>query len=406
MTPSLISMLPLLAAVLAPVAKAAEPCASSAPVVAAERDMQTHLRQAKHFEKKGWLDDAVREIAMARSTTDGRRDPEVFARAAHLARSQDNIVGARCLASATLDLQASGTATEQARRLLAELDRSFGYVVIETSGDATSAAVQLGLPKVFGTAELKAYAERKAKELARRQALPIEIALPAGAYTVSNQSVTVLSGQSQSLTLHPRNTRSPLAAPIARVRGGAAFHPEQAHPTARVLGVADLSITWPIWRENASAVHLGPRFGGLAPAGELGLPAGGDIGLQASAYWFIDRGLDLHVDASVGWASLSGIGWRCPLDGTACTSGDPPAAPTDTLFVRDQGLQLRGTAGLDIRGLGKAEGLGVGVDVGVSRTAGTLSPSTGATDTLAWTLADPTWAVVTVSPGISVSLRR
>jgi|GEM_PF-6126199 len=385
------------------------PCNETVPVVPAERDMRTHLRQAKHFEKKGWIDDAVREVAMARDTPDGRHDPEVFALTAHLARRQDNIVGARCMADATVRLDRSGAATERARALLRELDRSFGYLTIYSTGDTPTASLRIEPPKMFATPELKAYAERRVSELRDRHPLPIQVALPAGAYVVSGQSITVLPGQYQELTLHPRRTRPAWASPLFRLRMGAAFHPDQPHQPPPAAGTLDLIGTWPVLRGRQSALHAGIRAGGVSGAtvgDDLSVPVGGDLGVQLSGIWSADIGLDLHADASVGWASQSGIGWACPLDGSACTTTPPEGMPTDLLMQRDQGLQLRGGGGLDLRGLGKAEALGIGLDVAVVRTSGTLDPTTGTTDGLGWSVGTGEWSTLAVAPALSVSVRR
>jgi len=382
---------------------------SSVPVIPAERDMQTHLRQARHFEKKGWMEDSVREIAMARSTPEGRRDPVVFYRAASLARATDNIIGAHCMANATIMLNKGGVATAQARALKQELDRSFGYLEIHTSGDATSATLRIDLPTFFATAALQVYAEDTARRLMTRQELPIRVALPAGAYTISGQSITVLAGQSQELTLHPRNTRPAGAAPLVRARGGAAVHPSRRLTTPTILGTASVSTSWPVIRDTSAALHAGLRVGGTAPSklpSGATLPAGADIGLQVSGTYFVRMGLDIHATASAGWASLSGLGWGCPLDGTPCSQDTGSTIPMDTLYLRDQGLQLRGTLGVDLRGIGEADGLGIGLDLGLSHTSGTLKPSTGETDDLTWTLTDPRWAVLAITPGISLSMRR
>ena len=261
--------------------RAADSCADLVPVLAAERDMETHLRQARHFKRKGWLDDAVKEIAMARSTPEGRQDPRVYALAAQLARETDDIVGARCLAKAVIELRRSGESTEQARALLRELDRTFGYLTIYTSGDATTATFQVTPPKLFATAELKAFAERMVTELARRHPLPVSVALPAGQYTINGQSISVLPGQAQDLTLHARRTRPAWASPVVRLRTGAEFRPEQDHAPPPVVSSSDLSATWPVLRGQQASLHLGLRAG-VTTSGrvseQLRAPAGGDIG--------------------------------------------------------------------------------------------------------------------------------
>lgn len=402
MTPALLLSLVTIAT---PMAGAATPCSTTVPVLPAERDAETHLRQARHFEKKGWLEDAVREVAMARSTESGSRDPEVFALAARLARSRDDIVGARCMAEATLALQRSGRATEAARALLTELDRSFGYLTIDTSGDAATASLRVQPPKLFATAALKSYADRQVQALRSSQVLPIEVALPAGAYVVNGESITVLPGRHQDLTLHPRRTRPGWASPIARVAVGATLRGDQPHTPPPLGGSVDLTTTWPVVRGRTGALHAGARAGAtrrttLASGTEV--PAGGDLGLQLAGSWVSTIGVELRADASVGWASLSGVGVSCPLDGSACTAEASPSPPADRLVVRTGGLQVRGGVGAELRRFGDLDWLGIGAAVAYVHTRGQLAPSgVGGAP-----LPEVAWTVRGLAPMVTVSVRR
>ncbi|MBO84787.1 MAG: hypothetical protein CL927_05465, partial [Deltaproteobacteria bacterium] len=371
--PVIVANLGLLLGIGGP-ARAADACVDLVPVVAAERDMQTHLRQARLFQRKGWTQDAVREVAMARSTAEGRQEPNVYTLSAQLAFEIDDIVGARCLARAAIDLQRSGEATEKARALLRELNRTFGFLTIYTSGDATTATFKVTPPKLFATAELKTYAERMVTDLARRHPLPVSVALPSGQYTINGQAITVLPGEAQDLTLHPRRTQPAWASPMLRLRTGGEFRPSQSHGPPPVVSSTDLSATWPLFRGRQASLYAGMRAGVLSGgrlSEQLRAPAGGDIGGMVSGVWVSDYSVEFHVDAALSRARIGGVGFHCPLDGAACTTGSG-LAPTDRLFIRGDGLQWRAAAGMDVRGFGNWESLGLGLDLAFVRTTGTV----------------------------------
>jgi hypothetical protein len=345
---------------------------------------------------------------MARSTPEGRQDKEVYALSATLARETDDIVGAQCLARATIDLRQGGEATRQAEALLRELDRSFGYLTIYTTGDATTAAFQVEPPKLFATAELKAYAERMVVRLAKRHPLPVSIALPSGQYTVNGQAITVLPGRAQDLTLHPRRTRSAWASPVVRLRSGAEFRPLQAYQPPPVVGILDLSTTWPVLRGRQASLHAGLRLGGVSGGGlpnDIRAPAGGDVGALASGYWVSDYSIDLHVDAALGVASVAGLSLYCPVDGSSC-SPQSPTLPSDLLYVRGKGLQWRAGAGVDFRGFGAWESLGIGMDVAFVRTSGSMRTNWPAYNGGTQILALSSWSTMAFVPGISLSVRQ
>ncbi len=386
---------------------ASDSCVDVAPLVEAERDPQTHLRQARLFEKKGWLDDAIRELAMARNTPDGRQDPEVYALQADLMLKQENIVGARCLAKVAVDMNRSGTATEQARSLLRELDRSYGYLTIYTSGDATTASFSVQPPKLFATADLKAYAERRVAELAKRHPLPVHVALPAGAYTINGQSITVLPGQAQDLTLHPKRTRPAWASPVIRLRAGAEVRPAQSHFPPPLVAATDFSTTWPVVRGRQASLQLGARVGGVmgrSTDGGTEVPAGGDVGAVLSGVWVSDVNIDLHTDLAFSRASVAGVGFSCPVDGSSCGATSTGAA-ADTVYLRASGFQWRLTPGLDLRGAGTFEALGVGLECGVVRSGGTLSSKQATIDGSTWALSPAAWSTWSIVPSLSVSIR-
>ena len=258
------------------------------------------------------------------------------------------------------------------------------------------------------TAELKAYADRMVARLAKRHPLPVSVALPSGQYTINGQAITVLPGAAQDLTLHPSRTRPAWASPVVRLRSGAEFRPSQAHQPPPVVGSVDLSATWPVVRGQRASIHTGVRVGGVSRGrlpSERHTPAGGDVGALVSGYWISDYSIDLHVDAAVGRASLAGLGFYCPVDGSTCST-QPSEIPTDLLYVRSQGLQWRAGTGLDFRGFGSWEALGMGLDIAIVQTIGTIPTARILSEGATWTLSDQKWSTLALVPGASISIRQ
>jgi len=392
-------------------AQATQACAELVPTVPAERDFQTHIRQAKHFERKGWLVDATREAAMARSSEAGRSDPVAWALSARLARLQGDIVGARCLAAAAIDLHKSGAATEQARALLRELDRSFGYLTVYTEGDAATTTLRIDPPRLFSSAELKAYTLDQVARHRERQALPVRLALPAGAYVINGQSITVVPGEAQEMVLSASRTRPALASPVARATGGVSLRSGETGNPPPVVPYLRSDLTLPLVRQPAWSLR-GGITGGLELPGTredgMEVPAAGDLGALVSAVWSTPAGLELRADLSYSRAALSGLAVACPLDGSPCVfeDGGQSGVPVDLIAVRSPGWRSGAVFGLEHRRFGQIQWLGIGASVGMSRSTGELAADTAAQVAGSPPLATAEWSVDGIHCGVSVSLHR
>ncbi len=387
---------------------ASTPCGWAEEALLPERDLDTHLRQARLFEKKGWLEDAAREAAMARATTEGAHTPEAWATSARIARSLQRIPEARCFAQATLDLQRSGTDTEEARALLQELDRSFGYLVIVTAGDSTTVNLSVTPPKLFASAELKTYTETVLAANRDRQPLPVRLALPGGAYVVNGQSVTVVPGREQEVILRPSETRPAWASPTARLSMGTAWNSAGFARTPDLAGVLRLTTTWPVVQGIDLSLRAGLAVEGTAPrawAPERPTPAGGAAGAVVEALYKTSVGLDVRVAGSAGVRAVPGLLLDCLPGDPQCSWSALDEDAVDTIAVMGRGRSFQALAALDYRNFGSVRWLGLGVEGGFTTTQGTYSGAT-TTGSRPFAPMDPSWRSAGYMATLVMSLYR
>jgi hypothetical protein len=392
-------------------AQSAPPCGELVPTLPAVRDYETHLRQARHFERKGWLSDAAHEASMARSSRDGHTDPAAWALSARLARMQGDIVGARCLAAATLDLKRSGAATEEARALLRELDRAFGYLTVFTEGDAATTTLRIAPPRLFASAELKEFAEAQVAKYRERFPLPVRLALPAGAYVINGQSITIVPGESQEMVLSANRTRPAWASPVARATVGASLRGGEVGSPPPVAALVRTDLTLPIVRKPAWSLRGGLVGGVELPAVRedgSSVPAGGEVGGLVSGVWSTGLGLELRADLSMARGSTSGLAVSCPLDGSACLpdNGSEPVVPADLVMVRAASWRSTALLGIEQRRFGQLQLLGIGAVGGITRSMGELSADIPSQLSGSPPLSETAFVVDGITCGVTVSLHR
>jgi hypothetical protein len=182
-------MTPSLSLLLAPLAVAAAP------------DAAHHLAQAELFARRGWTDDAWREIRAALAAPGGADDPTIRALAAVLAWDQRLALTAAEHHEAVSRLHPDPATAERARAEAQALRRQFARLVIEAPHEGMATRVQLeGGPRLFD-ADTRQYAQDVTLRLRARDVLPVSVELPIGGWTVNGHAVELRAGEEARLSL-------------------------------------------------------------------------------------------------------------------------------------------------------------------------------------------------------------
>lgn len=159
-----------------------------------------HAAQARQFLKKGWNGDAEAEVAAGLGL-----DPhhvELNGYCVQLARAAGDV--RRALACAAAGAAAT-TGDLEARARLSQteawLRENFGWVEVRGPAGVDHARLPLVTTGMQLDAELATATKEAASRLAGGVALPITLALPVGAYTVSGEPLTIEAGQTRQLEL-------------------------------------------------------------------------------------------------------------------------------------------------------------------------------------------------------------
>ncbi len=330
-------------------------------VAVAAPDAAHHLAQARLFVRKGWTDDAWREIQAALAAPGGARDPEVHALASTLAWARRDAATSALHAHRVATLSPDPQAAAAARAWAERIDRRFGTLELAAPHEGVAAALSLaGGPSMLGPDDA-AYVRDLTAQLARRARRPRVVSRPSGDGTVDGAGVPVPAGGRARLTVDAGRgwqvLRLDIAAGLVDGLGSAAAYWSPS-PTTEV----GLSVPVGAWRLGAllELMRVGFRDTRDTTDHALGTAAGLRVGRD------VETPTPLILTPS-----LSLRGGRFP--GLACDAGPSctgwGAAPGAGLVV---GYRERGrTTALD-------SGVGVAIDaaVGTADGAGFLLPRT------------------------------
>lgn len=330
-------------------------------------DVAGHVSQAKFFLKKGWYDDALKELDGAAALPDGAIDPEVWYLIATVRYALLDVAGASDAAERAQTYARDDDQLYQAASYAQFLREQFGE--LEVVPPYPGFAGKLDLEPTFPPLdpELRAYLGRLDAKTSKKRTFPVVVSLPIGDYQLNGEPVTVLAGQRVSVT----RTASQLAgsgfanAQLAKFELGVGLanwlgpQVSSLQPSVSLHGavtqpvgglVAGLFVDWtPTWYDSVEGQM---RFS------SEGWSLGGRIG-----YELANSGA-LVIRPSIGWrmAQIPGVERSCLASGDSFTCAqDGPAE----LVVYGTGLAQVALAELSIDYIDRSRKrtLGIGVKV-------------------------------------------
>lgn len=282
-------------------------------------DHRDHVDQARLFARREWYADAEAELERAVALPDGELDPEAWYLLAMVRRQLADHDGARDAADRARLHARTADEAAAAAALLDWLDR-FGTLRIE-GVRATRVALEAKGPLL--DPELERWVRRVAERARRPDALPLELDLPAGSYTVNGSAVDLRAGEVRALALAPTATdriQLDVRTSVSTLFGPAASH---LLPSPSVGVGAWIAVGGPwvvglegdvglqVWQAPTSSLYA-------APAAWSG---GARVGLDAV------RADPFVLRPALGWrvAQVGGLPLTCGPDG-GCHVGTGAAA--------------------------------------------------------------------------------
>ena len=156
----------------------------------AQVDVDKHVGQASLYAKKGWHEEAMKELQEALQTDAGRASFDLHALAAQVSYELWDAEAAILYAGHAADLTPDASQAASMRQYHDYLERTFGVLFVSGpyEGMTTGLVVERTTPLLDPS--LKEWNSSLAQQLEKRQVLPRRISLPSGAYRVNGLDVT------------------------------------------------------------------------------------------------------------------------------------------------------------------------------------------------------------------------
>jgi hypothetical protein len=333
--------------------------------------------QARLFIRKGWHEDAARELEAALATPEGQASFEVH----------------WLLAQVSWELSDIGTAAEHARiaaglapgpdeeaacwQLVQDIDATFGSVRVGGPQDGTRSRLQLESTSTQFDPELKRFIAKKTLALTEPVELPVVLWLPGGTYLVNGQEVTVAPGREAALQLPPSalGARGLASLQVLRVEIGGGFGVLLGARVANLRPAveSELTVVQPLGR-----LLLGATFDKSFRAYEVDgyasarspLALGGGVLLGTEV--LLGGPLAFRPTLGYRYGLLPGLAFDCreSQGGLACAPELPGGDATDRLYATARTHTGTLQLALDWREGGRVNAVGLGVRAALDQVLG------------------------------------
>jgi hypothetical protein len=366
------------------------------------QSVDDHIAQATFFVKKGWYEDAERELEQALDL-----DPD--SGEAHLLLAQ--------VSYELLDAEAAYLHAEQATALLTDSDRAlearrltdwlgqtFGVLEVHAPYPGVQSRLQLERSSMMLDPELKRFVDAVALEWTHPQALPLRVALPAGEYKVQGETVVIEpSGEAVlELPLNSLGSKGFAALQVSRLElsSGVGMMTSERASNLMPSWETQVGVSQPVrgWLlgvtfDYSVRSYFVEGWGPIAQRNAMGVGAKWGKELMVAG--------PLAVRPSVGYryGYVPGIPFECVngLEGTVCEAPDASNADPDMLiYAVGRAHVPYAELSIDWRRAGRTTATGVGVRVSVEHARGHVAETGtaqvhGTEDTLEYTAPDGAW---------------
>lgn len=296
----------------------------------AEIDYRGALDQARFQIRKGFLDQAQRDLERAVQHPDGKLDAEPWFLLAQVRLQQGEIVGARKAANKALTYARDPDQQSQSAALVGLLEQSYGLVQVRAVQPGTSWRPRLEPAQPLMDPGQAQIVERMGKRLRKEhEALPQTIGLPVGEWSINGHKVSIRATEPAAVTLSTLEASGGLAAArlawleidlgvMAPLSGEDHLLPSPAVQVGLTVPVAG---PW--------AIGLVGDWTAVAYQDEAGDYVFDATGLQAGVRFgpLLDDGEVVLVRPAIGYrfGGLPGVRLPCERTGATFTCGERPA---------------------------------------------------------------------------------
>ena len=171
------------------------------PSIVWASDPDHAISQAKHFAKKGWYGDAIRELEASASTPAGKTSFPIHAMLAQIHYQQANAGRALATGRRALELSTDPSQATETERMVAFLESNFGVLNLASPYPGMEAVLVLETNSPILDPEVQRLYQALKETLGEKTILPQSVLLPVGNHVVNALPVEVRANRETTLQL-------------------------------------------------------------------------------------------------------------------------------------------------------------------------------------------------------------
>ena len=371
--------------------------------IAAAQSADDHVAQAEFFVKKGWYEDARKELELAME-----QDAENVT--AHLMMAQVSYELMDAEAALNHAREAAALATDpdqalQASRLADWLDQTFGILEVHAPYPGVQSRLQLERSSMMLDPELKRFVDGIALDWTHPQPLPLRVALPAGEYKVQGETVVIAPSEETvlQLPLNSLGSKGFAALQVSRleVSTGVGMMTSQRATNLMPSWETQVGVSQPVsgWLVGATFDYSVRSYfvEGWGPIAQRNAMA---VGVRFGKELMVGGPLALRPSVGYRYGYVPGIPFECgasPTVGYRCLPPQASDAEVDLMVYAVGRAHIPyGELSIDWRRAGRTTATGVGVRVSVEHARGSVNETGtarvhGTSDTIDYTADGLAW---------------
>ena len=366
------------------------------------QSVDDHLAQATFFVKKGWYEDARKELEEALAVDPGSAEAHLMM--AQVSYELLDAEAARRHATEAAALASDPDLALQASRLADWLGQTFGVLEVQAPYPGVQSRLQLERNSMILDPELKRFVDQVALAWTHPQALPLRVALPAGEYKVQGETV-VISPSSEvvlQLPLNSLGSKGFAALQVSRLElsSGVGMMTSERADNLMPSWETQLAVSQPVrgWLlgvtfDYSVRSYFVEGWGPIAQRNAMG------VGAKWGKELMVAGPLAVRPSLGYRYGYVPGIPFECinGLEGTLCEAPDASNADPDLLiYAVGRAHVPYAELSIDWRRAGRTTATGVGVRVSVEHARGHVAETGsaqvhGTEDTLDYTAPNGAW---------------
>ena len=340
-------------------------------------DPEHAISQAKHFAKKGWFGDAIRELEESAQTAEGKSSFSVHAMLAQLHYQQADASRALEIGRRALELSTDPSSAAETQRLVTFLESNFGVLNLVPPYPGMKSPLELNTSTPILDPEVQRFYQVQKQALAEGIVLPTTLLVPVGKHQINGLPVEIRGNKETTLpfTMGALGATGISALQVSRVElsTGTGMVVSSRTPNLRPSLEVQFSVSQPLgsWIVGTQFDYSARSFS-VEGEGLVQDPLSYTVGARLGREILLGGPLSFRPSVGYRYGFLPGVELSCESSDPLDSFSGPYTCRNPEVSDGDPDLRVYAIArthlpfaelALDYRQSGRASAMGLGVKV-------------------------------------------